>query len=294
MGENDVIQNRINLGRAWADRLLCADRGGDFVTANRAAVALHQLGIVRPSGDAVIDDAWARHPDVDASTDRDIVALTVTAQLGSNDIAGASVWIDHKPVGVTPLSTFVMAGEHVVAVATAADAALAPRGAQFVMVQGKPLTAAIALATPTPSWPAITAALASWTSDDSSATAIAGLATAANANIVIVLDDHQPSLWVVHPARPPLPAAARRIVATLPPLVGNGQELAASIVTTFAADHATEPAVPLVAEPSAEEAPHHPAWWVYASIAGAVVIGGAFIYATSTGDNHQIIHVTGP
>ena len=294
----DASHIATNLGRAWSYRLQCADRGGDFVVANRAAAAMRQLGVAQPSGIAVLDDALARHPDVDASTDRDIVALTVIAHHGASDIPGAAVWIDHKPVGVTPLSTFVMAGEHVIAVATA-EPGNPPRGAQFITVQGKPLTAAIDIAAPSPSWPAITAALASWTSEESTASAIAQLATAANANIVIVLDDHQPSLWMVPHTRPPLPRAARRIVAPLPVMVGNGQELATAMVAALAADHATDrspdPAVPLLTENNTDETPHrHPAWWVYASIAGAVVIAGAFIYATSTGDDHQIIHVTGP
>ena len=93
------------LPRAWSYVLLCADRTGDLDGAMIAASRLAALGATEPA------DLIARYPAVDSIIDREIVEVDIKAE------AGAAVWIDHVAAGTAPLHVALTAGDHLIAAA---------------------------------------------------------------------------------------------------------------------------------------------------------------------------------
>lgn len=263
------------LGKAWAYVALCAEHDGDRSSASFAVERLRALGFGPGRPGPLPADAWSRYPEIDASTDRDIVELTVTGP------AGAAAFVDDRAIGPVPATTFVAAGKHVVAIARGET-----RGAVLTTAFGKPLTVAVEgfdAAGPV----AVAAAVRSWQAAGAAEpSALVDLMKQARAELAVVIGpDGAAALW-------------QRTGATATAIAhGSGPALAEAAVEAWAAAHDRAPAdgVPLLregdvpdprkAEEDAEKAPAR--WWVYAAIGGAIAVGAVVIYAADAGDDRQ-------
>ena len=262
------------LARAWAYVALCAERDGDRSSARFAVERLRALGFKETLVGPLPADAWARHPEIDASTDRDIIELTVTGP------AGAIAWVDDRPIGLTPAKTFVSAGKHVVAVADGPQ-----RGAVLVTALGQPLTidvetarevGAVEIANRVRSWQRAGAV---------DTVALDDVMTRAHAELAVVIGrDGRATLW-------------QRVDGKLTPgASGDGAAIANATHDAWSATHDRAPAAgePLLREQDdadrverkrGEKAPAR--WWVYAAIGGAVAVGALVIYAVDAGEDRQ-------
>jgi hypothetical protein len=272
------------LRTAWAYVLLCADHDGDPRAAQVAAARLRGLGVHRGDEAGISAATWDRFPEIDAATDRDIVELTVQAP------AGAAIWIDHAAVGTAPLSVYVPAGQHVIA---AAMPGTAVRGAR--RIDAGPRTGAIDVATDDRSnpWAPLGAEVARWrrAGEPPTGAALGGLLGRLGVRFAFVLTgDETARLW----ARSPGQRVARAIDAAP---MGEPLPLAGKVSDRVAAwdGRAPDPDRPLLRDDGKDEkGGDHPRWWIYASIVGAVVAGGAVIYAQDTAQDRQRIEVEWP
>jgi hypothetical protein len=267
------LDERTRAGRAWSYLLLCADRDGDRAVARHAAERVRALG----AGAAIGADVWSRYPDIDATLDRDVVALTVTGP------AGAVATIDDRVVGPVPATALVGAGVHVVAVG-----APGVRGAAWARVAGKPLTVEVAARQPDDAVVVTVAAAVQALRGGATidAAAVEAVARALDVELVAVVGADGVGLW------------QRRRGATTSLTSG---EVAAVVAAGRAAydaahDRAPDPSLPLVREPrtKAKVDKDPTRWWVYAAIGGAVLAGAAAIYAADAGDDRQRFELVFP
>lgn len=251
--------------RAWSYVLLCADRDGDRPVAHHAADRLRGLG----GAPAVGADVWSRYPEIDASLDRDVVALTITGP------TGAVATLDDRPLGPVPATTWAPAGKHVVAIAGPAGA-----GAAWISVQGRPLTVDVAVRAPDdPDGATWAARVATWRAGAApTATALDELARAHAVELVAVLEaDGAVAIW------------QRTRTGTTRVARGTAAAAAAAARDAYAAAHerAPDPTVPLVRDDRRADDKQPARWWVYAAIGGALAVGAVAIYAADAGDDRQ-------
>jgi hypothetical protein len=272
------------LRTAWAYVLLCADHDGDPRAAQVAAARLRGLGVVRGDEAGISAATWDRFPEIDAATDRDIVELTVQAPVG------ATIWIDHALAGTAPLSVYVAAGQHVVAAAIPGGAV---RGAR--RVEAGPRAAPIEVPTADRSnrWAALGAQIGGWrrAGEPPTGAALGAVMGTLGVRFAFVLTgDATARLW----ARPPGQRSARAIDAAS---MSEPLPLAGQVADRVAAwdGRAPDPDRPLLRDDGkGKKDGDHPRWWIYASIVGAVVAGGAVIYAQDTAQDRQRIEVEWP
>lgn len=267
---------------AWAYQLLCADRDGDRVRAQTAADRLRGLGVTGGEEAGISEQTWQRFPEIDASTDRGIVALDIRV-----DRAGAKVWVDHREVGVAPVTAYVEAGEHVVA---AADGFW--RGAVRVSAAGKDVKVAVPIADQTGPFSAVAGVVKGWRDGALTPTAEA-LGTVMQALEVrfalLLAGKGTMQVWALGP-RDDKP---RKIddVAREDPMA------AAALITDRVAawdGNAPDPDLLLVESPEdrarrGKGTPNR--WWVYAAIVGAVAVGTGILYFQDSADDHQKIEI---
>jgi hypothetical protein len=276
--------DRLALRGAWAYVLLCSDRAGDRGRAQAAADQLRALGL--DSGDAAGIPAavWDRFPEIDASTDRDIVPLTVA------EPAGAAVWIDHARVGTAPVTVHVAAGEHVVAVADGTR-----RGDGRIRAEARPLTVTVDLAEGAGAFAAAAAVVAGWRSGRTQPTAeaLGTLMRRLEVRFALLLAGRDTvQVWVLGPgdARPrKLDDASRR----------DPMAIGAIVVDRAAAwdGRAPDPDRPLLRESPDDRGRRRGTpdrWWVYAAIVGAVAAGTAILYFQDAAEDHQRIEIRFP
>ncbi len=275
------LDEAVRLRAAWTYVFLCADRDGDRSMAVAAADRLRALG----GNPAVPADAWARYPEIDAATDRDIVELTVSGPVG------AAVTIDHVAVGIAPLTRFVVAGKRVVAVASGTR-----RGAVLATVHGRPLALEVAAVERAAAWRDVAGRVAAWQgAAPPSASEVTELMARVDVRFAIVLGERDAAaLW----ARRPGERTATLVVdgALAEPLA-----LAAGVMARVEAwtGGGPDPDRPLSGADDrlVREAarPREPArWWVYAVIGGALAAGAVTLYALEAGQDRQIIDLTFP
>lgn len=104
------------LRSAWAYVMACSERTGDLGRAMRAAAVvrdLRQAVQVAPPGfdSATWTALLAKLPEVDATAALDVVAVELVAE------PGAALTVDHRPLGLSPVTAYLPAGRHVVAAA---------------------------------------------------------------------------------------------------------------------------------------------------------------------------------
>lgn len=279
---------RERLRAAWSYLLLCADRDGARVAAQGFADRLRTLG----GSPAIPADVWARYPDIDAGSELALARLAIVDPPGGS-VAGAEVWLDHRKVGVAPMTIAVATGGHVLALARGGERA----GMLILAGEAGTITIAVALVSYAAADRALTAQVRSWQAGAPVRPAEVGaLLDALALRVAIVVEgDQRASVWA-------------RASATEPAaLVGGGElDRPAALVTAIrdrltAWSRGPELGVPLITEadleldPDAGRGAKKPTpWWVYAAIGGAVIAGGATIWALDSGDNRQRIELTFP
>ena len=275
------LDDGLALRGAWAYVLLCADQAGDRSRAQTAADRLRDLGVTSGDQAGISDATWARFPEIDASTDRGLVSLTITTEP-----AGAAVWIDHREVGVSPVTVHVAAGPHLVA---AADGFR--RGATRVELAGKDATAAIPLVDRTGPYSAVAGVVKGWRDGALTPTAEA-LGTVMQSLEVrfalLLVGKSTMQVWALGP-RDDKP---RKIDD-----VGRADPMAAvAMITDRVAawdGNAPDPDLELLVEsPEDRRGKGTPnRWWVYAAIVGAVAVGTTILYLQDAADDYQRIEI---
>lgn len=268
---------------AWAYTLLCADRDGDRVRAQTAADRLRGLGVGRGEEAGISETTWERFPEIDASTDRGIVAMAVTTEP-----AGAKVWVDHAEVGVSPITVYVAAGEHVVA---AADGFW--RGATRVDAAGKNLGVALPLVDQTGPFSAVAGVVKGWRDGALTPTAEA-LGTVMQSLKVrfalLLVGKTTMQVWAMGP-RDDKPRKIDDVSRE------DSMAAAALITDRVAAwdGNAPDPDMELLVESPEDRAKRSKGtpnrWWVYAAIVGAVAVGTGILYFQDSADDHQRIEI---
>ncbi|MBZ0232057.1 MAG: PEGA domain-containing protein, partial [Deltaproteobacteria bacterium] len=246
--------------------------------ARAAADRLRALG----GSPAVPADVWAKYPEIDAATDRDIVEVTVTAPIG------ATVAVDGVAIGTAPVSTFVHAGKHVVAVAAGST-----RGAAFITVHGKPLSFEVTAADRASRWKRLAGQVAAWQgAAPPTVVEVTELMSQVGVRFAVVLGERDTAaLWVRAPGEP----AAKLVVdGDLKDPLAIGAGVMARVEAWGGGG--LDPDKPLAATDEmvreVSRSREDTKWWVYAVIGGALAAGAVTIYAIEAGEDRQIIDLT--
>lgn len=276
------------LPRAFAYVLLCADRTGDASAALVAASRIRALGGA-PEVDASL---LAKYPEVDALSNRDVIEIEI-----KTDVPGADVWVDFKRAGKTPLRIPIATGPHIMAAASGRK-----RGVVTGTVIRTQPVVTIPLVDQAGPWSSLAARVASWHGKMPRPKELAWALRKVDARVAIVRHGDVIEAWGhAGPGEP-----VRRL--------GNDDGVrsldeAATLVALIAdrvqtwSDRAPDPDQPLLVETPEErrargllrEDEEEPAkWWVYATIAGAVLAGALVIYAHDSGDNTQRVELKWP
>lgn len=275
------------LARAWTYVLLCADRTGEPDAAMRAAAYLRVLG----GGDEVPPDVWAKYPAVDTLLDHDLLPLEITSE-----IAGAEVWIDFQRRGVTPLRTFVPAGEHVIAVAS---------GTRRGWAAGKAVKTQTTLAIPLTDQASANRALAlrvaGWHGQVPDPTELGIVLDEVKARVALIRHGAIVEAWGrIGRSEPPRRLGGEDGVGT----PSDGDRLTGLIVDRIQTwnDRAPDPDQPLLVEdPTARgarkgkgKADEPTRWWVYGALLGAAAVGLGVMYANDHADSTQRVELHWP
>ena len=273
------------LPRAWTYVLLCAERGTNAALARTAVTRLRTLGGASVAPD-VPADVWTKYPEVDALLDREAFPIEITS-----DVAGAAIWIDHERAGKSPLKTVLSAGEHVIAAAS---------GDRRGFAMGTAVKTQTTLAVPTPAmrgtYGEIAKKVASWGGVMPAASEIGAVLTAAKAHVAIVRRGDAIEAW------------GRAGRAGDPHRLGSDDDgagtlddaprLVALIADRIGVwnDRAPDPdelltESPLLREKRSERADQPAKWWVYATLAGALLAGGTLLYFTETASTTQRVEL---
>jgi hypothetical protein len=272
------------LPRALAYVLLCADRAGDADTALRTAQWLRAAG----GSTDVPNDVWTKYPEVDTLLDRDTFPLEIVT-----DEPGAEIWIDFRRAGVSPLKTYVSAGEHQIG---------AGKGTKRGWAQGKAAKTQTRLHIPTSDQTspgsAIAARVASWNGSLPAPAELAAVLDLVNARVALIRRGNTLEAWGhVGRSEPPRRLGGEDGTGTLT----EADRLLALIkdrVQTWN-DRAPDPDQPLLVEDPKDRKrkgkSEEPArWWVYAALIGAAAIGGTVLYLHDTADNTQRVELHYP
>jgi hypothetical protein len=262
--------------QAWAYVLLCADHDGDHGGAAIAAAMLRTIGVKDATEANVGADTWAKYPDVDART-ASLAELTVEAE------ASADVWIDLAPAGKAPVTATLAAGDHVIAAAAGTR-----RAAQRVTVQwSTKLTLALEERS-AGSWGDVIAQVRAWQRTTPAPPEVTALVRSLHVRFAFVLADRdRVVLWALGPDD----QAARVIESGT---LDDAAALGALVAGRVAAWDAHAPAGELLVEDHAGGAVKKDHWWVYASLIGAIVLGGVVVYAHDSAQDTQHIELRYP
>ncbi|MBA3464680.1 MAG: hypothetical protein H0T46_32405 [Deltaproteobacteria bacterium] len=272
------------LPRALTYVLLCADRAGDTDVALQVAQWLRIAG----GSSEVPKDVWAKYPEIDAALDRDTFPLEIVT-----DVPGAEIWIDFRRAGVSPLKTFVAAGDHVIG---------AGKGTKRGWGQGKAVKTQTRLHIPTTDQAApsseIAARVASWKGALPAPAELAAVLAMVDARVALIRRGNSLEAWGhVGASEPPRRLGSEDGVGTL----AEADRLIALIkdrVQTWN-DRAPDPDQPLLVEDPKDrkrkgKAEEPARWWVYAALIGAAAIGGTVLYLHDTAENTQRVELNYP
>lgn len=290
---------RADLRRAWTYRLLCGERATAPAVMQRAASALRNLGVRDGAEVGIAAASWAQVPSVDASTDREIVEVSVQIERDGTRAPlppGSALWIDHAAIAPSGDGRwFVPAGVHCVAIRVAdpepgkpalavggalVDVALDDKHRALVVPVGPVATAA-----PSAAAVALTAAVAAAAAPEASldtrraAVLLAMDATGAT-RAVLLRSASSVELWQRGDG------GAITKVATTP--------LAASMIAAALRELDAPPPAEPEPRPAVAERPSRARWWVYATLAGAIAVSTTVLLVAGGGDDVQRIEVRGP
>jgi hypothetical protein len=271
------------LARAWTYLLLCADREDRLDAALAAAGQLRALG----GSPDVPASVWAKYPEVDVVSNRELVELDVDAE-----VPGAAIWIDFQKVGVAPVHVTLAAGEHVIAAASGTRrgwaAGTAVRTQKSVRV---PLTDVAG------SWSELAHRVAGWHGQRPAPDELAWVLGRVHARIALVRRGDTLEAWG-QIGRSEAPHQLGDGVAP----VGEVARVLGVVTDRIRSwtDHAPDPDQPLLVDTTAargsrkDEGDKPTKWWVYAAIAGAAAIAGTLIYVHDSASDRQRVELHYP
>ena len=276
------------LARAWTYVLLCADREGDGTTAVIAASRVRALGATDVDAKLL-----ARYPEIDALSNRDVMELEIKPE-----VDGADVWIDFKHAGKAPLKVVIATGSHVIAAAAGSR-----RGAVSGTVIKKQPVVTVPMPDQAGGRSALATRVASWKGKVPAAKELTAVLAEVKARVAIIRHGDTVEAWGhAGPGEP-----VRRLggedgvrklddVAALVALIKDRADAWSS--------RAPDPDQPLLRDTdtsskfrrdSKHEDDDKPTkWWVYATIAAAVVAGALTIYIHDTQKDVQRVELTYP
>jgi hypothetical protein len=221
-------------------------------------------------------DVWAKYPDVDART-ASLAELTVETD------AGADVWIDLAPAGKAPVTATVAAGDHIVAAAAGTR-----RASQRVTVQWTTKATLALEERSAGSWNDVIAQVHAWQRATPAPPEVTALLRSLHVRFAFVLSDRdRVTLWGLGPddkAAAVLESGALDDAAQLGGLVAGRAAAWDS--------HAADTDHLLVEDKDGAVKKDH--WWVYASLIGAIVLGGVVVYAHDSAKDTQHIELRYP
>jgi hypothetical protein len=254
----------------------------------RAAAQLRALGGSPDVPAAVL----AKYPDVDVMIDRETLEVDVTSE------PGAAIWIDFQRAGTAPLHVTLAAGRHVIAAALGTK-----RGWAAGTTDRKQRVIAVALAETAGTWSDVARRVAGW-----------GGALPPPAELALVLGRVRARVALVR--RGDTVVAWGAIGRSEAPHALGGEDGSAPVAEVARVlgavadrvhgwnDHAPDPDRPLLVESDADRAQEaigarekrNPPtkWWVYASIAGAVLAGAAIVYLHDSAQDVQHVELHYP
>ncbi|HEY5950455.1 MAG TPA: hypothetical protein VIV40_33420 [Kofleriaceae bacterium] len=277
------------LPRAYAYVLLCADRTGDSGAAIVAARHIRALG-----GAAEIDaKLLAKYPDIDALSNRDVMEVEIKA-----DVDGADVFVDFQRAGKSPLKLALATGPHVMAAAAGSK-----RGTVTGTVVRKQPVIAIPLQDQAGKWSNLAMRVASWHGKLPKPKELAWVLHEVDARVALVRHGDIVEAWGHAGEGEPMRRLGAddgvRKLDEAPALVA----LVADRVQTWS-DRAPDPDQPLLTETPEErrrrgtfikgEEEEPTRWYVYATIAGAVLAGAIVIYAHDSAEDTQRVELKYP
>jgi hypothetical protein len=276
--------------------------------------ALRQLAPAGAAAGPIPDAVWSKYPAVDATANRDIAELTITAD------PGATVMIDHRPAGRSPATVYVSAGRHLVAAAQGSR-----RAALWIDVSTRNASVALRLFEQDRPLSRLGESVAGWRAQPPSgaqiATYLENLLTAAQGQPWNPSSARSPLLIILRSsgfgAAPGGGLGAQLWASDGPGLTPTATELpgatpgaseaerAAPIIAALRArslawrDRSADPDQLLIEAPEERPLRDEPRrsgtqWWVYAAIAGAVVVGGAVIAVNELSDDTQRVELRIP
>ncbi len=280
------------LPRAWTYVLLCADRVGNTSDAIVAAARLRALG-----GSADVDaSVLARYPEVDALSNREAIEIEV-----QTEIAGAEVWVDFRRAGVAPMKIVLTSGTHVIAAAS---------GTRRGVLTGTVVKAQPVVSVPMPDqagvWKSLAARVAGWGGKLPAPTELEAVFAEVGARTALVRHGNTVEAWGRANEGDPVHRLGEGDDGVRP--LGEVAALAALIADRLDTwnDRAPDSDRPLLVETPEERRRRNgkgdddedrdsgTPWWVYATIGGAVLVGGIVIYAKETTDDTQRIELKYP
>ncbi|MDB4956745.1 MAG: hypothetical protein JWO36_4314 [Myxococcales bacterium] len=277
------------LARAWSYVLLCADRAGDNDTAIAAASRLRELG-----GSTDVDASMlARYPEVDVLAGRDMVDIDV-----KTDVDGAEIWVDSRRAGVSPAHLILPVGPHVIAAAHGTK-----RGFVTGTVVKRQPVVTIPLTEAAGPWSKLAARIASWHGKPPSPAELAWVLDEVKARVALVRHGDVVEAWGrVGRSEPPHLLSGDDGKGNL----GDAERVIALVADRVRGwnDRAPDPDQPLLVEAPGErftrtgkdttKKEEPTAWWVYASIAGAIAAGVIVIYAHDSAHDTQRVELHYP
>ncbi|MEO8702824.1 MAG: hypothetical protein ABI867_22460 [Kofleriaceae bacterium] len=270
------------LPRAWTYVLLCADRASDVDLAMSAARHLRSAG----GSTDVPADVWTKYPDLDVVPDRELVELEITA-----DVPGAQIWVDFRPVGAAPARVTLALGDHYIAAAA---------GMRRGWAAGKAVASQKTLAIPTKDqsapWAEVGARVAGWKGQMPAPQELGWVMAKVRARVALVRrGDRVEAIGRIGLAEAPHRLGGEDGVVAL----DDVDKLAPLITERVHGwnDRAPDPDRPLLLDDQRDGGKHRDLptkWWVYASIAGAIVGGALLIYVNDARSDSQRVELHQP
>ena len=266
---------------AYRARFICSLKGSNPTETLRWASSLRAVG-QKTAPQGVSEEAWAKNPELDASTNINHARLSVQSQS-----PGARVFVDHQYRGVTPLTIHVRQGDHVVAIGNRGGAI-----ATTISISGWTHTEVLDERTPRGRWGSVAVLVGSLQAKTraADAAAISEVMTLSGAQAAFVIvgggtvelwrKDAQGKATRIGQRHDP-----KQVVALLSKQSPRG--------STFAKD----PSRPLLREDPRENKDTEERatkWWVYAAVLGAAAVGAGIIIAGQSGQDRQRIEISLP
>ena len=303
------------LTSAWSYLLLCRDRSGDFDGAMRAAAALRTLtaqaalaagaASAAAAPPATIDaTVWAKYPEVDATGNHDVAELAISIASDQGTDLDAAIAIDHRPAGTSPVKVFVPVGRHLIAAARGSR-----RAALWIDLSTRAASVALRLSEQDAPLSRISERVAGWKTQPPDGSRVATyfenlLAAAqgqswnpssARSPLLVILgvagDPRRAQLWASDG-----PGALPEVTElSFDPQAPGALLAAVQRRASIWNEQAAEPDPLLTGTADGERQRESKSggqkWWVYAALAGAVVVGGGVILANELSEDTQRVEL---